>query len=654
MRVPMLCRFTVIALVLLTDPQSVRAQSAPADPPGEQPLDPESPLAPLPELGVDWPDMAADLPSDPSLRPVELPAPAETTEIEGDRRYRVTLAGIIDGDRETILSRFNMLSTLKDKDDDPANVAQINRRAREDVILLDNLLRAEGYYDATIETEVSGSDPILVTLRVEPGGRYSFQTVDVAGLDTTGPKAADLRRIYGVNPSDPVNAEKVIGGGVALESELKAAGYPFAIIGEPQVVVDHETRTATLNLIVTPGDEQRFGVVRLSGTKPPFGPRHVERISRFKAGQVYDQAKVDDLKRALIATGIISTADVKPVPSGTPGVADIAVALETAPLRTLAAEAGYGTGEGARAEVSWTHRNLIRPEGAVTFRGVAGTQEQYIGAILRQSNFRKRDQILNARVLVQNTTRRAFDARTVEIGAGIERQTNIIWQKKWIWSLGAELVASDERDVRKIVGGGRRTFLIGAFPASLSYDGSNDLLDPTRGFRLSGRVSPEVSIQNGTVGYVRTQIDGSAYLPTGDRITIAGRVRFASIFGASSTRIAPSRRLYSGGGGSVRGYGFQRIGPRDIANDPAGGRSLAEFGLEARVRVGDFGIVPFIDGGNVYASQLPEFSRFRYGAGIGGRYHSSFGPIRIDLATPLNPRAGDPRVTIFVSLGQAF
>ena len=651
---PMLCRSTVIALVLLAGPQGVLAQSEIVEPAAEQALDPESPLAPMPELGVEWPDMATDLPVDPSLPPNESPPAAETSTIEGDRRYRVTLEGIGNGDREAILSRFNLLSTLKDKDDDPANMAQIDRRAREDVVLLDNLLRAEGYYDATIDTEVSGNDPILVTLRVETGKRYTFQSVELAGLESTGAKAPELRKIYGVQPSDPVNADKVIGGGVALESELKAVGYPFAVIGEPQIVVDHETQTATLNLSVTTGDEQRFGVVRLSGTKPPFSARHVQRIARFRSGQVYDQAKVEDLKRALIATGIISTADVKPVPSGTPGIADIAVALETAPLRTIAAEAGYGTGEGVRAEVSWTHRNLIRPEGAVTFRGVAGTQEQYIGAILRQSNFRKRDQILNARWLAQKTARRAVDARTTENGAGNTRKKNILGQKKGIGSLGPELTASDERDVRRIVGGNRRTFLIGAFPASLSYDGSNDLLDPTRGFRLSGRLSPEVSIQNGTIGYLRSQLDGSAYVPVGERFTIAGRVRFGSIFGAGTARIAPSRRLYSGGGGSVRGYGFQRIGPRDVANDPVGGRSLAEFALETRVRVGNFGIVPFIDGGNVYDSEIPKFNGFRYGAGIGGRYHSSFGPIRIDLATPINPRKGDPRITVFVSLGQAF
>ena len=109
-------------------------------------------------------------------------------------------------------------------------------------------------------------------------------------------------------------------------------------------------------------------------------------------------------------------------------------------------------------------------------------------------------------------------------------------------------------------------------------------------------------------------IDGSAYLPFGDRLVIAARARMGSIFGADTFSLAPSRRFYSGGGGSVRGYGYQSIGPRDAFNDPVGGRSLAEFGLEARIRFGDFGVVPFIDGGSIYDTRIPKFSDFRLGA----------------------------------------
>ena len=180
------------------------------------------------------------------------------------------------------------------------------------------------------------------------------------------------------------------------------------------------------------------------------------------------------------------------------------------------------------------------------------------------------------------------------------------------------------------------------------------MLDPTKGFRLLGRLSPELSFQGGTFPYAKAQLDASAYHPLSDRIVAAGRVRLGTILGASRDDIAPSRRFYAGGGGSVRGYGFQQLGPRDIDGDPIGGRSLAEFSLEARIRFGKFGVVPFIDGGTLSTNATPDFKDWQIGVGLGARYYSSFGPIRIDVGTPLNRQSGDSRIAVVVSLGQAF
>ncbi|HEU4705056.1 MAG TPA: BamA/TamA family outer membrane protein, partial [Sphingomicrobium sp.] len=316
-------------------------------------------------------------------------------------------------------------------------------------------------------------------------------------------------------------------------------------------------------------------------------------------------------------------------------------------------------GEGVRAEASWQHRNLFNPEGALTVRGVAGTQEQLAAVQFRRSNFLRRDQLLNLHALASHTDRDAYKAKTLLLGGNIERQSNIIWHKTWTYSIGADLIATDERGVFDSLGmKDRRTFLIAAFPASLGYDGSDDLLDPTRGFRLGGRVSPELSAHGGKFAYGRAQLDASAYRPVSPGIVAAGRVRVATILGAEAMSIAPSRRLYAGGGGSVRGYGYQKLGPRDLDGDPVGGRSLAEFALEARVRLkalgGNFGIVPFLDGGTLTNDSWPKFSGWQFGAGIGVRYYSSFGPIRIDVGTPLSPRVGDGPVAVTVSLGQAF
>ena len=622
------------------------AQTPPA---AEPSLDPDSPLADLPDLGVDWPTITG-APATPAP-----PGSSILADAGADLRYDVEFAGLDTDQADQVTAQFNQLSTLKAGEKQPANVAQVDRRAREDADLLAELLRSHGYYDAVVDPRVATRDGrVLVTLEADPGELYHFAAVEVRGLQGAPEQAEALRQAFGVKAHDPVDAAAVNAGTTALRTRIGQGGFPFAKVPEPEVVVDHDSRTATLVLNVDPGGARRYGRV-IVPDGAIFSARHIQEMARFKPGQPFEASDMDDLRRALIATGLVSSVSVRPQPGAEPGIVDIAVTVERAPPRTIAGELGYGTGEGARAAVSWQHRNFFPPEGGLTLRTVIGTREQSAAASFRRNNFRKRDHVLTADISLSHLDQPGYEARTFLIGAGIERQTNIIFQKKWTWSAGINLLASNEKGaIGSLTDTTRRTYLIGALPGTLSYDGSDNLLDPTRGFRLAGRLSPELSLQNGAFGYARVQIDASGYQPVGDRVVLAGRIRLGSIVGASADRIAPSRRFFAGGGGSVRGFGYQAIGPRDANNNPTGGRSLAEFGAEARIRFGDFGIVPFLDGGNIYRTEYPDFSSFRFGAGLGVRYHSSFGPIRVDVGTPINRQKGDSRITVFVSLGQAF
>jgi len=586
---------------------------------------------------------------------------------DGDVRYQVVVNFVPSEDLKALdqgafTSRFRALSTLERLADDDANLAQVNRRARDDRDLLDTMLHVYGFYDADVRNSVArieGQERVALTFDITAGPLYTLSAIDLAGLDAVGVDVPAMRAAFGMKVGDPANSDTIVAGRLALLTGLLETGFPFAETGEPDLLVDHDQRSGALTLAVKPGGQYRFGGI-VTDDDDLFGSRHLQRIARFDRGDIFQASDVDDLRRAILATGLVSTITLTPVvatpPAGTePGTVDIAVDTVAAPLRTIAGAVGYGTGEGYRAEVSWEHRNFFPPEGLVRARAVGGTQEQLINLVYRRNNFMTRDRVLTAQVLASNINRDAFEARTFLVSASLERQTNLIFQKKWTWSVGGELVLTDERDGRsRIVGGSRRTFFIAALPTSLTYDGSDDLLDPGKGFRLGGRVSPEYSLQSGSQGYVRIQLDGSYYQPVSDRIVMAGRVRLGSTFGADRFDIAPSRRFYAGGGGSVRGFGFQRIGPRDGNDDPIGGNGLAEFSLEARVRFGDFGVVPFFDAGNVYANSVPDFSGLRYGAGIGVRYYSSFGPLRIDVATPLNRQTGDSRIGVYISLGQAF
>lgn len=636
---------------------------------------PDQSLDTMPDIGLDWPDMGQEdrvkpLPADPAdtqvatpdalpdaAQPVEPVEEAATFADAGEeRRYTVQLNGIDTIADATFKQRFEELSALRQGDGKPANLAQINRRIKEDNELLDRLLRAKGYYAARIRGSVAappaGSDRLAVSFDIVPGTQYLLDSVDLTGLAETGDKEAQLRAAFPPKVGDPVDADAILAGRDALSVVLAETGFPFAKVDEPEVRIDHEERKGDLDIIITPGGYRSFGAIRMNNEKL-FSAHHVQEIARFHPGDPYKASDVEDLRRAIVATGLVSSVNLTPKEAGDGSHVDLAVDVRPAPLRTIAGQLGYGTGEGYRAEVSWQHRNFFPPEGAVTVRGVVGTQEQTASFTYRRNNFHRRDNVLTGLLSVSNIRRDAYDARTITLAGGLERQTNILFQKDWVWRIGAELIASDEADA--FSGGARRTFLIGAIPLSLTYDGSDDLLNPTKGFRLGGRFSPELSFQNKTFGYAKVQVDGSLYQPMGEKLVVAARARFGTILGSTVDQIAPSRRFYAGGGASVRGYGYQAIGPRfGVDNDPVGGKSLAEFSLEGRVRFGNFGVVPFIDAGNISTTFLPRFRDLRIGTGLGLRYYSNFGPIRIDVGTPINPQKGDPRVAVYVSLGQAF
>ncbi|EQB06291.1 autotransporter assembly complex protein TamA [Sphingobium baderi] len=660
-----------LAPLLLVAPCAVHAQSAPP------PVQEEAPaLDPMPDIGIDWPDMGQPdtvepLPADPRADAavpegdamVEAPEAEDAaeqnpvfTDAGEERRYKVSLSGLDGIADEQFDMRFKELSTLSQGERRRANLAQINRRVKEDGELLDQLLRAKGYYAARIRGSVSpppaGTDRLQVRFDVVPGTQYLLSSVDLVGLAETGPREPRLREAFPVKAGDPVDADRILAGRDSLSTALAESGFPFAKVDEPEVRIDHEERRGELDIVVTPGGYRTFGNIILNDNTL-FKAPHLYEIARFDRDDIYMASDVEDLRRAIVATGLVSTVTLTPKEAGDGEHVDLDVQVRPAPLRTVAGELGYGTGEGYRAEVSWQHRNLFPPEGAVTLRGVVGTQEQTASVLYRRNNFHRRDNVLTGLLSVSNIKRDAYDARTITVAGGLERQTNILFQKKWVWRIGAEIIASDEADF--FSGGDRRTFFIGAVPLSLTYDGSDDLLNPTKGFRLGGRFSPELSFQSGTFGYARVQLDGSAYQPVGERVVLAARTRLGTILGSTVDRIAPSRRFYAGGGASVRGYGYQKIGPRyGPDDDPVGGKSLAEFSLEARVRFGNFGVVPFIDAGNISTSFVPRFRDLRIGAGMGVRYYSSFGPIRVDVGTPINPQSGDPKIAVYVSLGQAF
>ena len=194
-------------------------------------------------------------------------------------------------------------------------------------------------------------------------------------------------------------------------------------------------------------------------------------------------------------------------------------------------------------------------------------------------------------------------------------------------------------------------------PATLTYDDSNDLLDPTLGVRASAAVTPWGGWFDGdTTTFLVTDLGASTYIPfdRDHKYVLALRGRAAAVFTDDSDRVPTNRRLFAGGGGSVRGFETQAVGPLGDEGDPTGGLTAAELAIEGRIRFGNIGVVPFIDAGLVSEELFSEYDQIRFGAGLGARYHSPGGPIRLDVGVPLNPRDRDRSFQFYISIGQAF
>ncbi len=665
----------------------------PAPAAGPQPdaavIDPASPLAQDSQFRLLWPDDDFALPELVSLEPdpdiaeaLKVDGLAPLPErVEGDEvRVSPQLVLAFPADpasfpvRQAFVERFAALSTVERLSGDSAdNAAQLAARARSDGNLLRRMLRIYGYYDGeVIQTissielgEVAAARLPSVRFDVSPGPRYRFGMIVLDDLPTSGSGYPALRQAHGIMRGDPLESDRIVAARASLDMALGESGYAFARLGEPDLLVDHRREEGDLTQPVTAGGRYRTaGVV---SSLPEFLPGdHLQDIARFKPGDLYKRSEVEDLRRAIIATGLVSSVVItpresKPPQGEVPGDVLLDIALAKAPLRTIAGAIGYDSGEGFRVEASWEHRNLFPPEGLLRVRGVAGTKEQLAGVTFRRNNFHGRDQVLTLDLYANSVKRDAYVAKTVAFSATYEKLTTLIFQKPWVWSVGLEAVATNERerDVAGVTTTTPQTYYIAALPLRGALDTTDNLLDPTRGFRAALRASPELSWSAGRkAGYVRVQADASAYLPLGKRAVLAGRVRLGSIPGAGLDDIAPSRRFYAGGGGSVRGYGYQEIGPRDSLGALSGGRSLSEFSIEARVRTGLFGgglsLVPFLDAGTVDTGVTPRFSGLRFGAGLGLRYQTGFGPIRLDVATPLGRRPGESPVAVYVALGQAF
>lgn len=577
-------------------------------------------------------------------------APAD----QGDLRtpYTVEIVGVADDDLRAALRTRSRLVELQEQP--PATVLGVRRRAREDAERFVELLDSSGYYASSVRFEIDAEvSPAVVTLSVEPGPRYSLQSFEIDYIDREAAAAEGLPKGFaasGLEPGQPAEADAVLSAITEVVTTLKSSGHPYAKATGHTARVDHADRSMSVVAKIDAGPRAPFGAVTFTGVKSVEGD-YLRRQVPWTVGDTYDQEQVRTLQRRLLETGLFETVVAEPADAlDADGGVPVIVTVTEAEHRSVGFGVNYSSSLGPGATAFWEHRNLFGGDEDLRTELALSAPEQSAEVSYREPDFLLREQDLEASLRIASEDVNAYQRDSAVAFVGVERP---FWEH---WRIGggvsgeiAQISNGADDEVAQLLG----------LPLTAVRDTTDSLLDPRHGTRLNIAVTPYTGVYGDPVTFVRARVEGRAYVPLDDDAdtVLAGRLAYGTIVGAGESGVPQDKRFYVGGGGSLRGYGYQMASPMLPGNEPAGGESMVEAALELRVKVTqDIGIAPFVEAGRAYSEATPDLAEeLFYGAGLGVRYYSPVGPIRADIAFPINPRRDvDDLFQFYISLGQAF
>jgi len=567
-------------------------------------------------------------------------------ELSAGLNYRVEWAGTIDDElRETLLKQSDAVAY---RDRPPASLSHLRRRAQGDVETFTRILEAMGYYDASIETAVSTEPPISVTFTIDPGPQYTFGMIEFSAardVSFSWPSPESIGLVSG----DPALSQAVVDAEGPLLARAKNSGYPFPTIAGRSVVVDHATRTVNVSFTLDPGASAVFGPTQILGIDS-VKEETVRRALAWTQGEPFDAKRIAKTQDQLYAQNLYSmvrihTGDAIDANGQVPMQITVIERLH----RTFSLGAGFDTDGGPMARAGWEHRNIDGLGHKLTLSGELSGNRQQAEARFLLPGWRREDQTLRLQLRLGAESPDAYDSTYMGVSATVERKFSPRW------TAGAGVAFRYSMQEQK---GLDDVYHLLSFPLYVMQSTTDDPVDPTEGMKLDLRAEPFIEVTDPTLSFLRGSVEWRGYraLDQDKYWVIATRLKIGAILGAHADDIPPDERFYAGGGGSIRGFAYKTVSPLK-RGDPVGGSSLVEAGIELRRRINErLGAVAFLDAGNAYTSAFPDFGEeLRVGAGVGVRYFTPVGPLRIDLAVPLNPRKDlDGSFGVYVSFGQAF
>jgi len=522
---------------------------------------------------------------------------------------------------------------------------------------LENLLKSLGYYQGEVEIrEDEKFKDDTIVFKVIPNILYTIGSVNVIVSEQSQVASQALnmpsRDWYKLTSGHRATAKTILAEESKLQEYIESNNSLLKVEVAHGAIVNHKSHTVDVDYNIVTGPIAHIKNIEFEGLKTVKG-RYARKLVPIKDGEGFKISNVKESSHLLQQSGLFTLVEpIIPTETDKDGAIDLRYKVKERKHKSVKAGVNYSTDLGAGVTLGWENRNVFSEGEKLTTTLTATKKEQTLDTGFQKPCF-------------------LHDAQTLKINNIISKEESLAYNDK-----GASLSVLLERDFTKKIKGGAgvkyslnriednsdkiQNFGLLSLPIYGGYDSRDNLLNPTKGVFVNLEISPFFNTINRNQKFTKNVVSGRTYFKADSKLepVLAIKAETGVISGADTNNIAATERFYSGGAGSVRGYGYQLIGPLNAKNEPIGGRSYVETAVEVRFKVSkNVGLVLFSDGGNVEDSKLMKFGKkLMWGAGFGVRYYTDFAPLRLDIAFPVSKkrRGIDKTFQLYFSIGQAF
>ena len=567
--------------------------------------------------------------------------------------YQVTFVGINDSECMRAIKDASSLVTLQDRP--PPSINGLRYRAESDMAAIEKTVRAFAYYDAEVSFEIQPrKDPVQVIVTIRNKGAYQLASYTVVHGDTCK-EAVDLPDCCPLTPEKlglklgkPAWSVNIVNAELQVLAELSKCGYPLAYIDKRKVEVDTDQKEVNAAVCVQEGPLSKFGPSILFGLRD-VNPHFIERRLGWTEGETYDSELVNQTQKRFMKTDLFSSVYVS---HGSKldehGELPMQIRFTESKHKQLSLGAYYATADGFGASFAWIHRNLRGMGETLSLGGDWSTRSRSAQISYKKPDFLGPNQAYRAMASLGDQRIHPYTACIYTFANYFDKTIDDIR----FFSIGLE---GSHYTVTNSATNGRYA-LIG-LPLILRYDTSNDPFNPTIGYTLVYQAIPYQSVMHHANRFIKQRFTTTFYVPlTATRwVVLALRAQCGSIAGAKRESVPLPVLFLGGSDDDLRGYRYLSVSPLNDKKQSLGGRSAIFATSELRFRFGAFGVVPFADFGTVTSGEIPECTAKWYkSVGLGFRYFTFFGPLRLDVGFPLDKRSFDPLFRVYASVGQSF